>query len=61
MDLNNREPTYIIKTITLGKDQDDFLKEYRLTHKFVLSKFIQTKLDEFIAFVKERDNEKRIE
>jgi len=53
-----KEKYYHIQTITLGKDQMEFLKEYRKSHTFILSKFIQAKLDEHIKFLKELENDK---
>ena len=53
-----KEKYYHIQTITLGKDQFDFLQEYRKLHTFIFSKFVQAKLDEFIKFAKQLEGEK---
>ena len=38
---------YIKKCVTIRKDQEESLQEEKLEHVFMLSKFVQTKLDEF--------------
>ena len=41
---------FVKKCITIGKDQNEFLKEERV---FKLSRFVQSKLDEYIRFRKD--------
>ena len=49
-----------IQTITIRRDQYDFIREYKLTHGFCLSKFVKSQLDGWIKFVKELEHAKTI-
>ena len=49
-----------IQTITIRRDQYDFIKEYREKKGFCLSKFVKIQLDGWIKFVKELENAKRV-
>ena len=49
-----------VVTISIRKEQFDWMNEYRKEHMFVLSKFVKVKLDDFRKFVEEVENAKRI-
>jgi len=45
-----KESQYVQKCITIKKEQEEFLKDEKV---FMLSKFVQSKLDEYIKMKKE--------
>ena len=54
-----KRPDMIQRNIQVRKDQDEFLKDQK--HSFNFSKFVRAKIDDYIAFKKEVENEKRNE
>lgn len=49
-----------ITTVSLRKEQYDWLEKYKERHTFVLSKFIRLKLDDFRKFAEEVEHAKGI-